>query len=444
MQEHNSLVGAPKWRRSRGTILAGTLAVTTVALGAGLALTAVPAFADVVPGQHTLRSSSEAASNVLASPASATAGATTNFEVSFTTPAVLSGANTSWITVTPSTALSSVPTGAYLVGSACRQAGTSGAGGTGSAASTALSIELSGACSLGAGSNVEIGFTANAPLSPGSLSFTVTTSDGSALAASNTIAVGANPGPALTSFPHANVSYPNGAIVNFSGTDYVFAGGRAFQVQNSLALAALQRVDDARIQTAAAGTIPPNAAPRPGTLVFTRPVNGVGTIYVAGTDGELHGFATPTQFVRDGYDPALVVTVTNLSGLSIGATAGFEGPADNAFATSADGAIVDSSGAYFVFAGGRAFSITSPDSLAVVRQGDKAQVLQGAVSSTQMSAGIASGVLLSPSGPVYVSYDGQLFGFRSMAQLDFDGYSGTAAVPVPGEGGLAVAAYQGT
>ena len=27
-------------------------------------------------------------------------------------------------------------------------------------------------------------------------------------------------------FPDANLSYPNGAIVSFSGSDYVFAGGR--------------------------------------------------------------------------------------------------------------------------------------------------------------------------------------------------------------------------
>ena len=63
-------------------------------------------------------------------------------------------------------------------------------------------------------------------------------------------------------------------------------------------------------------------APRPGTLLFTRPIDGTATIYVAGTDGELHGFATPKQFVSDGYDPALVVTVTNLGQLGVGASAG--------------------------------------------------------------------------------------------------------------------------
>ena len=128
--------------------------------------------------------------------------------------------------------------------------------------------------------------------------------------------------PTVTSFPDANVSYPNGAIVAFSGKDYVFAGGSAFQVQGPAALAALQKVDHARAQAAPSGSRPPMGAPRPGTLLFTRPIDGTATIYVAGTDGELHGFATPKQFVSDGYDPALVVTVTNLGQLGVGASAG--------------------------------------------------------------------------------------------------------------------------
>ena len=158
--------------------------------------------------------------------------------------------------------------------------------------------------------------------------------------------------PAVTTFPGANVSYPNGAIVTFSGKDYVFAGGSAFQVQGPAALAALQRVDHARAQAAPSGSRPPMGAPRPGTLLFTRPIDGTATIYVAGTDGELHGFATPKQFVSDGYDPALVVTVTNLGQLGVGASAGSQGAAGNAFSTNSDGAIVASGHAFYLFAGG--------------------------------------------------------------------------------------------
>ena len=64
------------------------------------------------------------------------------------------------------------------------------------------------------------------------------------------------------------------------------------------------------------GRPPHGGAPRPGTLLTTNAVTGNGTIYVSGTDGELHGFSTLGQFFRDGYDAALVVTVPSLDGLS--------------------------------------------------------------------------------------------------------------------------------
>ncbi len=246
------------------------------------------------------------------------------------------------------------------------------------------------------------------------------------------------------SFPSANVSYPNGAIVNFAGNDYVFAGGRAFAIASSADLAKLQKVDHAAILAAPSGaSAPASRAPRPGTLLFTRPVNGHATIYVAGTDGELHGFATPKQFKADGYDPALVVTVTSLGGIEVGRSAGSEGSAGDALGTSSDGAIVYSSGAYFVFAGGRAFAIPNANALKAIRAGDKAREVSGTVTTAQKSAGIAGGVVLSALGPVYVSYQGDLFGFRSMAQLRSDGYAGTAAVPVPDTRGLNIETYSG-
>jgi hypothetical protein len=242
----------------------------------------------------------------------------------------------------------------------------------------------------------------------------------------------------VVQFPSASISYPNGAIVSFSGTDYVFAGGRAFKVQSTAALSALEKVDHARPQPAPSASIPPSGTARAGTLLSTRPVNGAATLYVVGSDGELHGFATPKQFIGDGYDPALVVTVPSVSGLSIGPSAGSQGSAGNALATAADGAIVVSSGTYYVLAGGRAFAVPGPSKLAAVQRSDKAQVLSGDVPPSLTSAGVASGVLLSASGPVYVTYRGQLFIFKSPAQLSSDGYGGTAAVPVPGTGGLPV------
>jgi hypothetical protein len=250
-------------------------------------------------------------------------------------------------------------------------------------------------------------------------------------------------GPTPTvAFPGANVTYSNGAIVNFSGTLYVFAGGRAFGIGNSTQLAALQKVDKATTQTAVAGTsAPTGVTPRSGTLVTTRAVTGEATIYVIGTDGELHGFATPKQFGNDGYDGALNVTVTTLGSLKIGATAGAGGAADNALGTSADGAIVNSAGAYYTFAGGRAFDISTGDQLSTIKKTNKATFLKGTVTSAQKSAVIASGVMFTVAGPVYIAYQSQAWPFKTQTQLKNAGYGGTAAVPVPTTGGLTVASY---
>ena len=236
-------------------------------------------------------------------------------------------------------------------------------------------------------------------------------------------------------FPQANVSYPNGAILTFGSNHYVFAGGRAFNA-SSTELAAVQKVDPAKVLAAPAGAgAPTSVVPRAGVLVFTRPVNGNDTIYVVGTDGQLHGFATPSQFVQDGYDPALVVTVPNLGGLTVGSNAG---TTLTALATKADGAIVNSSGTFFTFAGGRGFGIPTPAALQEIRNTNTAEELQGSVSAADTGAAIANGVVLSVAGPVYVSYQGAVYPFKTMTQLASTGYGGTAAVPAPHTGGLTV------
>ena len=242
----------------------------------------------------------------------------------------------------------------------------------------------------------------------------------------------------MAPFPQATATYPNGAIINFSGTDYVFAGGRAFSVASSQ-LAALQKVNKAQILNAASGATPPTSvAPRVGTLMFTSPINGNATIYVVGTDGQLHGFATPKQFGNGGYNGALVVTVTNLGGLKIGSTEGALGAAGNALATSADGAIVLSGNDYYTLAAGRAFNITTGAQLNTIKKTNKATIIKGTVTAAQKSASVASGVLLTVAGPVYVTYQGQVWPFKTMTQLHNTGYGGTAAVPVPSTGGLTV------
>ena len=204
-------------------------------------------------------------------------------------------------------------------------------------------------------------------------------------------------------------------------------------------------MDKAQILSATSGaSAPTSVTPRVGTLMFTRPIDGVATIYVVGTDGELHGFSTPKQFGNGGYDGALVVTVTNLGGLKIGSTEGVEGTAGNGLGTSADGALVLDGTNYYTFAGGRAFNIQTGAQLSTIKKTNKSTIIKGTVTSAQKSASVATGALITIAGPVYVTYQGQIWPFKSMTQLNTDGYSGTAAVPVPTTGGLTVATYGGS
>ena len=231
-------------------------------------------------------------------------------------------------------------------------------------------------------------------------------------------------------FPDANVTYPNGAIVDFSGTMYVFAGGHAFGVPTPKVLNAVKAVDPATVVKAATGAKVPTTSLRSGILVTTNAVNGTPTIYVMGTDGDLHGFSTPAQLLSDGYNAALNVTVPNLAGLTIGTTVGQAGSAVTALATAADGALINSSGTIYVLAGGRAFGIPGPKALAGIRLTDKATVQAGTVSTTLTSQTLTNGVIVTANKVVYVTYNGYLWPFKTMEQLQADGYGGTASVPV--------------
>ena len=239
----------------------------------------------------------------------------------------------------------------------------------------------------------------------------------------------------IPAFPSAATSYPDGAIVNFAGTDYVFAGGQAFGIATPAALTGLQAVDHATVLTAATGVTVPTAKAATGTVLIstTNP-----TIYVVGSDGQLHGFATPAQFLTDGFDPADVITVTSLGGLTVGTTAGVGGAADNALSTSANGAIVNSSGTYYVFAGSKAFGIPNPAALTAVMAGDTATPLTGSVASSSTSATIQNGTVVTLAGAVFVAFAGNLYPFKAASQLTADGYSGTPSIVVPNKGGLLV------
>jgi hypothetical protein len=189
----------------------------------------------------------------------------------------------------------------------------------------------------------------------------------------------------------------------------------------------LRRVSSPLVGPRTPSAGPPRRALRP-QLVTSNGVTHDSTIYVAGPDGELYGFASPRQFLGGGFDPALVVTVPGLDNLPVSAsTAG--ATHITALSTQADGAIIFS-GQTYVFAAGTAFVL--PGDLAQRRTTDDAAVLTGTVGQTETRAPLASGVLLSVDRQgVYVTYQGQLFPFSSMAQLAAEGYGGTAAVPVP-------------
>jgi hypothetical protein len=241
------------------------------------------------------------------------------------------------------------------------------------------------------------------------------------------------PGP--PQFPDANVAYPDAAIVSFPGTLYVFAGGHAFGVASPTQAQGVEAVDDAGVVSAIGGAGVPTTAPAPGTLVI---VYNNPTIYVVGNDALLHGFATPAQFLGDGYDPADVITVPNYGHLTVGATAGSLGPGANALATASNGALINSSGTFYVLAGGRAFGIGTLASLRAIKAADSARPLSGTVGVTLTGAMIADGTLITFSGQVYVSYGGALYPFKSVAQLKSDGYGGTPSLPVPNTGHLSV------
>jgi hypothetical protein len=236
------------------------------------------------------------------------------------------------------------------------------------------------------------------------------------------------------SFPQANVTYPDGAIVNFSGTDYLFAGGHAFGIPTVAVLVSLQTVDHAVTINAPTGALVPSAAPLLGTtiVVYNNP-----TIYVVGASG-LNGFSTPTQFLGDGFDPADVITVPSFGGLSVGATVGSVGTADNAVGTAANGAIIDSSGTFYVIAGAHAFGIPTLAVLATVQAGDPSTPLVGTVPAGWTTSVIANGTLITVNSAVFVSEGGDLFAFKAFAQLVADGFGGTPSIVTPNYGGIPI------
>jgi hypothetical protein len=209
MQETGRSAISRRQGLGRARWLGAGLAVAVVALGAGLAATALPAYADVTSSDYTIGTPTGAVTAIAASPAAVVTAASTQFKVTFTTPAALAGTSNSWVTVTPSETLGSVPANIALVGGSCIQSGTSGAGGAGIDTAATVTIELGSACAISAGTSMEVIYNADAPVTAGTFNFSVTTSGDNYPAISNQITVSTS-GSALTVSPltfGANATY---------------------------------------------------------------------------------------------------------------------------------------------------------------------------------------------------------------------------------------------
>ena len=95
MQETGRSAISRRQGLGRARWLGAGLAVTVVALGAGLAVTALPAYADVTSSDYTIGTPTGAVTAISATPAAVTSGASTQFKVTFTTPAALAGSTDS-------------------------------------------------------------------------------------------------------------------------------------------------------------------------------------------------------------------------------------------------------------------------------------------------------------------------------------------------------------
>lgn len=201
---------APRRGARIPALTAGAAVLTAAALAGGLAITALPAYADVSSNSYTIGTPAGSIGNVVASPSTVAAGSSVNFEVTFTAGTALSGANSSTVTVTPSVALGSTPSNIDLVGGSCVQAGTNG----GAYSATGITVNLNSSCSVSSGGKVEVDFTADAPAATGSMTFSASTSGGVTPGTSNTITIG-TAGPTLSAAIYgfgANTTYTIGDV----------------------------------------------------------------------------------------------------------------------------------------------------------------------------------------------------------------------------------------
>ncbi len=106
-------------------------------------------------------------------------------------------------------------------------------------------------------------------------------------------------------------THADGAIVDSSGTFYVFAGGRAFGISSPSELTKVQKADSAKVLTGSVGVAQRDAAIAGGALL-----SAPGKVYVS-YSGALYPFKTTAQLDHDGYGGTSAVDVPGSGGLPV-------------------------------------------------------------------------------------------------------------------------------
>jgi len=289
--------------RRRAALLASAAALTTLSLVGGLVVSALPAYADVTSGSYTIGSPSSSVSGVTVSPTGVAKSTATNFAITFNSGTALSSSASSWVSVVPSESLANTPTSIALVsttgGSSCIQSGSNG----GAVSATGVTIDLNSGCTIAAGAKVEVEFNAEAPTTPGSFTFGVTTSGSSTPATSNTVTVTSG-GPTLSA-----LSYLTG-----DNTTYTITGASVASLsanQTSLTLNAL--------------------AVTGGTITFLNSGSGGGGYSVTVTSGG----STSSDMVTNASSLGSIVTLTLSTALADGDSLAITAEGTNPSGTSA-------------------------------------------------------------------------------------------------------------
>jgi len=227
----------------------------------------------------------------------------------------------------------------------------------------------------------------------------------------------------VTAAPNAATTGANGALVNDSGTIYVYAGGVAFGIPTPADFNAISAsVGNPTVVTASSVTT--TGTVRNGTLLQVVGSPEIGVV----DSGTFTGFSTASQFLSDGYSFANVIQVPNLGSLTTGT-----GTPANAAATASDGALVNVSGTIYVYAGGVATGIPTPAVFSTISAAEGNPTVVTATSVTT-TGNMATGTLVQVVGSAQVNVvtsTGTQVGFGTASEFTGDGYSWGKVVMIP-------------